>query len=474
MRTPTYSHLSLPPWSLPPWRGKVRMGGLKAFRMRIASRFMRLLMVLLLSMAPLPLTVHGEALDCLIEPYVVVNLGSGVPGLIDAVAVDRGDQVKKGQVIARLDSRVEQATIEVYRARATMESNIKSSEARLEMSLAQHSRNEGLFRKALISADEMDEVKTTKRLAELSLLEAQDARRLAELELRRATAELARRTIRSPINGVVVERFLSPGERVDEEPILKMAQLDPLRVEVFAPVEMLGGIAVGMQAEVTMQTPSSETHTARVTVVDRIVDAASGTFGVRLELRNRGYRMPAGLKCQVRFQQQGPPPQKGSTLQPATIPVPIRSQNHMPSKAATIGESTRVPMSVARPRAPSAPLQASPDLVTIDPFVRSWARDWARQDVKAYLAHYAREFRPPGGMSLAAWHKQRQQRLLEPAFIEIDIDNIQKNMTGSSSAQVTFSQTYRSDIATDQVTKILDMQWGNGSWTIVKETSKAR
>ena len=65
-----------------------------------------------------------------------------------------------------------------------------------------------MFQKALISADEMDEVKTTKRLAELSLLEAQDARRQAELEYQRAMAELGRRTIRSPIDGVVVERFL--------------------------------------------------------------------------------------------------------------------------------------------------------------------------------------------------------------------------------------------------------------------------
>jgi uncharacterized protein YraI/predicted nucleic acid-binding Zn-ribbon protein len=171
---------------------------------------------------------------------------------------------------------------------------------------------------------------------------------------------------------------------------------------------------------------------------------------------------------------QVPPPQKDSTPTPATIPVSIRSQDHMLDKAATIGEITQVPTPVAVPQAPSAALQESPDLAAIDPFVRSWARDWARQDVKAYLAHYAREFRPPGGLSLAAWHKQRQQRLLEPAFIEIDIDNIQKNMTGSSSAQVTFSQTYRSNMVTDQVMKTLEVQWENGGWAIVKETSKAR
>ena len=43
------------------------------------------------------------------------------------------------------------------------------------------------------------------------------------------------------------------------------------------------------------------THTARVKVVDPVIDAASGTFGVRLELPNPNYRLPAGLKCKVRF-----------------------------------------------------------------------------------------------------------------------------------------------------------------------------
>jgi multidrug efflux pump subunit AcrA (membrane-fusion protein) len=158
-----------------------------------------------------------------------------------------------------------------------------------------------MFQKSLIPADKMDEAETTKHLAELSLLEATEAKHLAELELQRAIADLARRTLRSPINGVVVERLLSPGEFVSENVILKLAQLDPLRVEVFAPIAMLDNITVGMRAQVMPETPVNGMHEARVTVVNRVVDAASSTFGVRLELPNPGYRLPAGLKCKVRF-----------------------------------------------------------------------------------------------------------------------------------------------------------------------------
>lgn len=241
-------------------------------------------------------------LDCLIEPYVTVKVNSAVNGLLETVTVDRGDLVKKGQVLATLESSAEKAAIEALRARATMESAIKAGEARLALSMRNHSRSEGMFQKALIPADKMDEAETTRRLAEASLQEATDNRRLAEIELRRATAELTRRTIHSPITGVVVARLLSPGEYAhNEQPVLKLAQLDPLRVEVFAPVDLLYRITVGQQAEVFPQAPVHGTYTARVTVVDRVVDAASGTFGVRLELPNRDYRLPAGLKCRIRF-----------------------------------------------------------------------------------------------------------------------------------------------------------------------------
>ena len=245
---------------------------------------------------------HGAELDCLIEPSMTVKVSSAVPGLLETVMVDRGDIVKKGQALAALESSAEKAAMDVLRARATMESAIKTGQARLELSARSQSRNEGMFQKALIAAEKMDEIETTRRLAELTLLAATDNRRLAELELRRATAELTRRTLYSPINGVVVERLLAPGEFArDEQPVLKMVQLDPLRVEVFAPVALLGSITVGQQAEVVLQAPVNGTYSARVTVVDRVVDAASGLFGVRLELPNRDHRVPAGLKCKIRL-----------------------------------------------------------------------------------------------------------------------------------------------------------------------------
>jgi RND family efflux transporter MFP subunit len=243
----------------------------------------------------------GADLDCLIEPYLVVNVTAPVEGLLEKVEVDRGDLVRKGQVLARLESSVERATVALARARAVMESGIQSNRVRLEYSIRKVASNEELLKQGGISEREVDEAKAQRDLNEIAVVEARETKQLAELELERAEAALGLRTIRSPVDGVVTERLLSAMELVKQAPIVKLAQLHPLRVEVFVPVGLLGKVAVGSTAQVIPEAPVGGTHAAKVTVVDRVVDAASGTFGIRLELPNSDYRLPAGLKCKVRF-----------------------------------------------------------------------------------------------------------------------------------------------------------------------------
>ena len=216
----------------------------------------------------------GDDMDCLVEPHLVTSVGSPVEGTLAEILVDRGSFVARGDVVARLNSAVETATV-----------NLKAAQEAFGKRKVE--RNEELFNKQLISANEKDELETQTRIAGLEVKQQQEI--------------LAQRTIRSPINGVVVDRFLAPGERVGNEKILKIAQVDPLNVEVVVPVELFGAIRSGMTGEVRFQPMIAGSYRARVTLVDKVIDAASGTFGVRLELSNPGGRIPAGLKCKVRF-----------------------------------------------------------------------------------------------------------------------------------------------------------------------------
>ncbi|SPP66886.1 efflux RND transporter periplasmic adaptor subunit [Nitrospira lenta] len=240
-------------------------------------------------------------LSCLILPYMEVAIGSPVEGLLESVTVERGDVVKKGQVLATLESSVEKATVALARAKAGVEAEVRTSIVKEEFALRKLARASDLVKSSSIAAHEADEAKTEKRLAEIAHAEAVENTRLAELELQRSTAALSLRTIRSPIAGVVVERHQHPGELVNKDPILKLAQIDPLRVEVFAPLPMLGQVAVGMQADVRPSDPPGGVYKARVSIVNKVVDSASGTFGIRLEIPNHDHRLSAGLHCSVNF-----------------------------------------------------------------------------------------------------------------------------------------------------------------------------
>lgn len=82
---------------------------------------------------------------------------------------------------------------------------------------------------------------------------------------------------------------------------MKIARIDPLYVEVIVPVEQYGRIKSGMKGLVKPESPIGGKYTAEVIIVDKFVDAASGTFGVRLRLPNPTLQLPPGLKCKVLF-----------------------------------------------------------------------------------------------------------------------------------------------------------------------------
>lgn len=239
--------------------------------------------------------------DCVIEPNKIAEVSSAVTGVIDKLAVKRGQLVKQGQVVATLKSSIEKATVELARVRSERDQAIKAKRARLEFTQRRLERNQELFAQNLISEQIVDEAETDVLLAELELGEFLEDRVIAILELERAEEALEIRTIRSPFNGVVVDVLVASGESIENKPLLKIASIDPLNVEVIAPVQLFGKIKKGMKAEVVPEQPIGGKHTARVVIVDRVLDAASGTFGIRLQLSNRKYKLPAGLRCQVNF-----------------------------------------------------------------------------------------------------------------------------------------------------------------------------
>ncbi|RYX93322.1 MAG: efflux RND transporter periplasmic adaptor subunit [Comamonadaceae bacterium] len=238
-------------------------------------------------------------LGCLIEPYRVADVGSPVIGVIESVRAERGDRVEKGQPLAILRADVERASVEVAAGRAQAIGEYNAAVSSAELARQKLARAKDLADQQFISAQALEQARAEAGVAEHRLSQAREQRGILAREHELAQAQLQLRTIRSPSAGVVADRYLSAGERVEEKPVFRIAVIDPLRVEVVLPASMYGTVRTGSLMTVTPEFPNAGARQARVVLVDRLIDGASNTFRVRLELPNAGMALPAGLRCKA-------------------------------------------------------------------------------------------------------------------------------------------------------------------------------
>lgn len=255
----------------------------------------------LLTVSPWALAQGTTKLDCVIEPYMVTEISSPVDGIAEVVLVEKSEYVTAGQELARLNSAVEAAIVELAKAHANMAEEVRSRQTNWDFATRKEKRLKELRKTEAISAVEKEEAEMETELARLEFRKAQAKKYIAGLELSRAQAVLEQRIIRSSIDGVVIERYVSPGESVKDRALFKIAQINPLRVEVIAPARMFNTVKPGDKAVVIPDNGASETYSATVAVVDKVLDAASGTFYIRLSLPNEDQKITAGTRCKVAF-----------------------------------------------------------------------------------------------------------------------------------------------------------------------------
>lgn len=251
-----------------------------------------------------PLASLANPFECLIEPNEMVQVSSPTDGLIEKIYVNRGDRVKAGQALIQLESNAETSAVKMAEYRSQMQGKIASAKHRFEYATKKLERSKELYKQNFVSAEKRDEAEAERTIAESDLRDAVENQELAKREYQHDVDLLNRRTIRSPFNGVVVDRMLNPGELAEagtgRKPILKLALVDPLRVEVMLPLAAYGKLRAGMTVQVTPEVLGGR-YPATITVVDSVFDAASGMFGVRLSLPNKDKQLPAGIRCHVDF-----------------------------------------------------------------------------------------------------------------------------------------------------------------------------
>jgi RND family efflux transporter MFP subunit len=240
--------------------------------------------------------------DCLIEPQVTVKLATPTAGVLKQVLVDRGDKVTKGELVAQLESGVEEAALRLAQLKAKNDATVGAKQTRLDFLKRKRDRFADVHSHGAMAEQTFDEADTDYQTALNDLRQAQFDLEASKLDADRAAEVVNQRYIHSPLNGVVVERSLWNGEYAYEQaPIMTLAQTDPLKVEVFLPVSYYHDVTPGMKIKVFPAAPVRGEYTASVDVIDTVFDSRSGTFGVRLQLPNPDSKLPAGVRCKAQF-----------------------------------------------------------------------------------------------------------------------------------------------------------------------------
>lgn len=250
--------------------------------------------------APAPAAnAAGRPALCLIEPARVAEIGAQVVGVVERVHADRGDSVRAGQPLVSLRADVERASAGVADTRSRIDADVRAAAANLELAQQKLTRTEALVAQAFLSPQALDQARGERELAAQRLAQARGQQQIWRQEQQVAQAQLRLRSLTSPISGVVVERYVQPGERVEERPLLRVAAIDTLRVELMLGAAHFGRVQRGDRLSLQPELASLGTVTATVTQIDKVLDAGSNTFRVRASLPNPGHRIPAGLRCRA-------------------------------------------------------------------------------------------------------------------------------------------------------------------------------
>lgn len=383
----------------------------------------------------------GQSLICLIQPSSIAEIGSSVYGVIERIHVERGDRVKKGQVIATLRNDVERAALDVAKSKALAEADVQAAQANVEYTRQRLVRSEDLLKKKFISEQGREQSRVEFQVAEQKLALAREQRRIWEREMGLAQSQLSQRTLVSPIDGIVAERYLSTGERVENRSVARVVAISPLHVEVMVPTAQFGKIRTGMTATVMAELPETPSVEGKVSLVDKLIDGASNTFRVRLEVPNKNHAIPAGPRCKVAFADQ------------------VIGGDNRANKAVA-------PLAVA-PAARPAVTAPSIEENALDA-VERWRKAWESKDMAGYLAAYTADYRGESP-SPAAWIKQRQARINKPGKLEISISDARILPVADNKARVNFRQKYQADGYRDDTLKSLLMVLDKGKWLILEE-----
>jgi RND family efflux transporter MFP subunit len=224
-------------------------------------------------------------------------------GRLDAVYVKLGDPVRRGQAIAKIEDR--EIVEQINQAEATFnvsQATIRQREADLKLAKNNLERSRSLFERDLLPRQTFDDTDARYQaaVAQLELAQAQMAQSKARLD--ELKINLANTVITSPVDGFIGKRTLDPGASVGvNTSFISVVDIRTVRLVINVVEVDLRRISLGTTGEVEVDAYPGETFTGRVARLAPILDPATRTAQVEIEIPNPGFRLKPGMYARVRF-----------------------------------------------------------------------------------------------------------------------------------------------------------------------------
>ena len=234
---------------------------------------------------------------------VTVDAVPKTNGRLEDVYVKLGDHVRKGQAVAKIEDReiVEQVK-QQEAAYNVAQATVRQREAALRLAQSNLERSKSLYERQLLARQAMDDTDASFQAAQAQLDLAQATTEQGKARLDELKINLANTTIPSPVDGFIGKRMLDPGATVGiNTSFISVVDIRIVRLIVNVIEKDLRRIAAGMDTEVEVDAFPSETFNGRVARVAPILDPATRTAQVEIEIPNPNFRLKPGMYARVRF-----------------------------------------------------------------------------------------------------------------------------------------------------------------------------
>jgi HlyD family secretion protein len=244
-----------------------------------------------------------------LQPLRTVNVGSQVSGVVSALEADFNSVVRKGQVIAQLDPSLFKVQVDLQAAAVDRQKGeILNQEMQLQNETVALQRAQALFDKGLVAQQALEDARLQVSVRTTQLDAARKALKTAEANLDQAKLNLSYTTIRSPIDGVVVNRLVDVGQTVQSS--MNVAQfftlatdLRQLRLEAVVDEAEIGRIRPGMTAEFTVDAYGDDTFQGTVETVTLNAQTSNNvvTYPVWINVPNPDVKLRPSMTANVRI-----------------------------------------------------------------------------------------------------------------------------------------------------------------------------